>query len=574
MITHLPPHKHLTLRQYCFTLEVATFLGVQSGGGSIWAITADKNRMAFRNLILIISGVILLAACVIISQPEPAEISVSEAAEDRGSPQVILSATVLPVTGIETKTPPPTDLWQAMREHFGLLPQTDNPRIRVQRDWYIKHPRYMDRVTERASRYAWHIHQALAERDMPAEIALLPIVESAYDPFAYSHGRAAGLWQFIPGTGKHFKLAQNWWYDGRRDVVDSTRAALDYLQYLHKRFDSDWLLALAAYNSGEGTVSRAIRRNRKLGKLTNFWALKLPGETRAYVPKLIALAQLVDHPETYAIELANLPNQAYFQIVDIGGQIDLAVAADLAGIELDALYRLNPGFNQWATTPDGPHRLLIPVNSAATFRQAIAQLPPEKRVQWNRHKVKTGETLSHIAKHYHTSTEVLQAANQINGTSIRAGKHLMVPVSSQSQDAYKLSAGQRLSRKQNTSRKGFKTRHVVANGDTLWDLSREYKVGLRSLAAWNGMAPGDPLRIGQTLVVWTKQGNNKSLHPGARARPVYYTVRKGDSLSRIAGRFKVSVKSLRRWNGLPSNKYLHPGQRLKLYVDVTRQTGA
>lgn len=534
--------------------------------------------MAFHNLILTVCSAALLAACATVPQPEPAEVSPPAATPDanhsHGQPHLTLLASALPVTGIEVQTLPPADLWQALRGDFGLPPQTDKPRIQVQRNWYIKHPRYMDRVTERAGRYAWHIHQMLAERGMPAEIALLPIVESAYDPFAYSHGRAAGLWQFIPGTGKRFKLTQDWWYDGRRDVVDSTRAALDYLQYLHKRFDGDWLLALAAYNSGEGTVSKAVRRNRKQGKSTSFWALKLPRETRAYVPKLIALAQLVDHPETYGIKLADLPNRPYFQIVDIGGQIDLAVAADLAGIKLDALYRLNPGFNQWATTPDGPHRLLIPVNSAATFRQAITRLPPDQRVQWNRHKVKTGETLSHIAKRYHTSTEVLQAANQINGTHIRAGKHLMVPVSSQSQDAYKLSAAQRLSHKQNTSRKGFKTRHVVASGDTLWDLSREYKVGLRSLASWNGIAPGDPLRIGQTLVVWTKQGSNKSLHPGARARPVYYTVRKGDSLSRIAGRFKVSVKSLRRWNGLSGNKYLQPGQRLKLYVDVTRQTGA
>jgi len=479
----------------------------------------------------------------------------------------------MPVNGIEIATLPPASLWDTLRADFALPQQAENKRIRAHRNWYVKHPNYLQRVTERATRYAWHIHQTLAERDMPAEIALLPVVESAYDPFAYSHGRAAGLWQFIPGTAKRFDLKQDWWYDGRRDVIDSTRAALDYLQYLNKRFDNDWLLALAAYNSGEGTVSKAVRRNRKAGKPTDFWSLKLPRETRAYVPKLIALAELVRHPEAYDIELPPLPNQAYFRIVDIGGQIDLAVAADLAGITLDSLYRLNPGFNQWATSPDGPHRILVPVNSAATFRQAIAQLPPKQRVQWNRYKVKNGETLSHIAKRHHTSIEVLQAANQLEGSTIRAGKHLMVPVSSQSQDVYKLSAAQRLSRKQNTSRKGVKTRHVVTNGDTLWDLSKEYKVGVRSLASWNGMAPGDTLRVGQKLVIWTKQTGSKSLHPGARERAVYYTVRKGDSLSRISSRFKVSVRDVQRWNGLSGNKYLQPGQRLKLYVDVTRQAG-
>ena len=539
--------------------------------------------MTFRIPVLTFCSAVLLAACA--TAPLPRQTATEPSAKPTSSGDkagehalapgtgVTLLASALPVTGIEIVTLPSANLWDALRADFNLPQQPDNKRIQIQRDWYIKHPNYMERVSERAERYAWHIHQTLIERNMPAEITLLPIVESAYDPFAYSHGRAAGLWQFIPGTGKRFKLKQDWWYDGRRDVIDSTRAALDYLQYLHKRFNNDWLLALAAYNSGEGTVSKAIRRNRKAGKPTDFWSLKLPKETRAYVPKLIALADLIKHPETYGVELPVLPNQAQFKIVDVGGQIDLAVAADLAGIKLDTLYRLNPGFNQWATSPDGPHRILVPTNSAATFRQAIAQLPPKQRVRWNRHKVKNGETLSHIARRYHTSVEVLQAANQLNGSTIRVGKHLMVPVSSQSQEVYKLSAAQRLTSKQNASRKGIKTRHVVSNGDTLWDLSREYKVGVRSLASWNGMAPGDTLRVGQKLVIWTKQSGNKSLHPGSRARAVYYTVRKGDSLSRISSRFKVSVSDVQRWNGLSGKKYLQPGQRLKLYVDVTRQAG-
>jgi membrane-bound lytic murein transglycosylase D len=194
-------------------------------------------------------------------------------------------------------------------------------------------------------------------------------------------------------------------------------------------------------------------------------------------------------------------------------------------------------------------------------------------VQWERIKVKNGETLSHIARRYHTTVDVLKTANQLRGTSIRAGKHLMVPVASQTKESYKLSAAQRLHNKQNSTRKGYKTQHVVRDGDTLWDLSREYKVGVRSLASWNGMAPGDPLRVGRTLVVWTQQLSSKNLHPGSQIRPIHYRVRKGDSLSRIASRFKVTVTDLRKWNKLPEGKYLQPGQHIKLYVDVTRQTG-
>jgi len=216
---------------------------------------------------------------------------------------------------------------------------------------------------------------------------------------------------------------------------------------------------------------------------------------------------------------------------------------------------------------------LIPMDQASAFRQAIADLPPEKRVQWERHKIRNGESLGQIAKRYHTTVSALKAANGVNGTSIRAGKHLLVPVSSQGQDSYKLSSGQRLKQKQNYKRKGYKARHVVSPGDTFWDLSREYKVSVRKLAAWNGMAPGDPLRVGQKLVVWTRQSSAKSFHPGSQIRPIYYKVRKGDSLSRIAGKFRVPVTDLRKWNTLPKGRYLQPGQRIKLYVDVTQQTG-
>lgn len=469
---------------------------------------------------------------------------------------------------------PAASLWDALRSDFNLPPQQNNPRLRAQRDWYASHPRYLKRVSKRAKRYAWYIHRELRARDMPAEIALLPIVESAYDPFAYSHGRAAGLWQFIPSTGKRFGLVQDWWYDGRRDIPDSTRAALDYLQYLHRRFDGDWLLALAAYNSGEGTVLSAQRYNRRKGRPVGYWDLRLPKETSAYVPKLIALGELVSRPAEFGIKLEPIANRPGFHIVETGGQIDLAVAAELAGIKLDVLYQLNPGFNQWATAPDGPHRLLVPAATTATFRQAIAQLPADQRVQWNRVKIAPGETLSQIARRYRTTVEVLETANQLKGSTIRAGKHLMVPTASKDRESYTLSAAQRLSRKQNKPGKGYKTRHVVRNGDTLWDLSREYKVGVRSLASWNGMAPGDPLRVGQTLVVWSGKQASQTLRSGSLVRPVHYTVRKGDSLSRIASRFNVSVTDLRRWNALSAGKYLQPGQHIKLYVDVTRQTGA
>lgn len=464
------------------------------------------------------------------------------------------------------------DRWDELRAGFQFN-FIDNDRIRQQRNWYAKHPSYWRRVSQRAQPYLAYIHQQVQQRGMPAEFVLLPIVESAFDPFAYSHGRAAGLWQFIPATGKRFGLQQDWWYDGRRDVVDSTRAALDYLQHLHKRFDADWLLALAAYNSGEGTVSRAQRRNRKLGKPTGYWDLRLPKETRAYVPKLIALRQLVEQPQAFGITLEPFPDEVYFASVATQGQIDLAIAAQLAGIDLDQLYRLNPGFNRWATAPQGPHRLLVPKQNADRLRVAIENLPAQQRLRWVRHKIQPGQTLSHIAQQHQTTLAALRDANQLSTATIRAGTYLMVPIASSALQQYELSAPQRLHKKQNARKRGKKLEHIVRPGDTFWELSREYNIKVRHLAAWNNMAPRDLLRVGQKLVIWVKRAQHVSAHPADRLRPIHYTIRKGDSLSRIAQRFKVSVTDLRKWNRLSEQRYIKTGQKLKLYVNVTQQSG-
>ncbi len=282
-----------------------------------------------------------------------------EAVVHRVVPTIDISA---PVSEPENITlAPNTDLWQRIRDGYGI-PESKPLHTATQKqlNWFIKHPDYIDRVVERARPYLHYIVDQLEQRNMPMEIALLPVVESGFQPFAYSHGRAAGIWQFIPGTGRLYGLKQNWWYDGRRDVIASTGAALDYLEKLYGDF-GDWQLALAAYNSGEGTVGRAIKRNKKAGKATDFWSLDLPRETSAYVPKLIAVAELVKRPAHYNITLSPIDDSPFLAVVDVGSQIDLALAAQLAEISTDEMYQLNPGFNQWATTPDGPHRLVVPL---------------------------------------------------------------------------------------------------------------------------------------------------------------------------------------------------------------------
>mgnify|MGYP005725496739 CR=1 FL=1 len=457
-----------------------------------------------------------------------------------------------------------TDVWKRASNNFALsIP--DNKRIDAQRKWYLKHPEYMARVVKRAKPFLYYITEEIEKRGMPMELVLLPIVESAFDPFAYSHGRAAGMWQFIPGTGKRFGMQQNWWYDGRRDVIASTKGALDYLTYLNNMFDGNWLHALAAYNSGEGRVLKAIKANKRAGKPTDFWNLNLPRETRAYVPKLLALADILKNKDSYAYAWPEVENVAVIEVVDIDSQVDLAFAAELAGMSLKELHGLNPGFNRWATSPEGPHRLVLPLNKAATFSQALAKIDQKERLNWVRHSVKAGDSLGKIAQQYHTTINVLKKVNELDSTMIRIGQALMVPVALQELDSYTLSQEQRLASLQNNSSTKQKIRHTVKSGDTLWDIARKYNISTKQLAKWNGMAPGDTLRLGKTLIIWQKGAAKSGV-----TKKLTYTVKNGDSLSRIANKFNVKVSDIGKWNALNTKRYLQPGQKLNLYVDVTR----
>jgi membrane-bound lytic murein transglycosylase D len=482
----------------------------------------------------------------------------------------------------EPRTPvafAPPDLLQRLRDGFELE-HIDNRRIEAELKWFVSHPDYLTRVFTRAQRYLPHITAELEARDLPYELALLPIVESAYDPFAYSHGRAAGLWQMIPGTATRFGIEQNWWYDGRRDIVDSTRAALEYLEYLHEFNEGDWPRAIASYNSGEGNVRRAVRKNRAANKPDDFFSLRLSKETSAYVPRLLALVEIVKDPAAFDLTLPYIVDERQFVVTDIGSQLDLALAAELAGVDVDTVYAYNPGYNRWSTDPKGPHSLVMPADVAETFSDALLDVPAGERLRWKRHKVGNGETISEIAIDYHTTISAIRAANNLRGNTIRAGHHLMIPVASKPLNEYSKSADERLAKTQSRQRAENKIDHIVANGESFWTISRHYGVTTRQLSAWNGMAPGDTLPAGRKLVVWTDADVAPSTLPrtsptsalGNTTRKLNYTVRNGDSLYLIASRFRVTIKELTRWNNIDKNKILRPGQRLTMYVDVTRQS--
>lgn len=460
------------------------------------------------------------------------------------------------------------DVWERIRVNMHM-PIPNKKLVNQYRDWYINNPRHLALVSERAKPFLFLIVDKIEKRNLPIELALLPIVESSFDPFAYSHGAASGLWQFTTPMAKHFGLEMNWWYDGRRDVAAATDAALDMMQYLYAKTDNNWLYAIAAYNTGEGRVINAVKRNRKKGKKTDFWSLNLPKETERYVPQLLALADVIKNADKYGIKLAPIMNKPAVEIIEIGSQIDLAKAANMANLSITELHRLNPGYNRWATSPTGPNNLVIPSEHAKNFKSELSKSDPHKRLNWLRYKIKAGDNIGVIAQKYDTTVNVLKSVNELSGNLIYEGQYLLIPVAAKDLSAYSLSEEQRLLRKQNRKRANYRFEHKVLPGDSLWKIAKENNIQARQLAAWNNMAPKDPLQIGQKLVIWTNKVSNKQ-SATAVMRTVYYKVKNGDSISVIANKFNIHIHDVIRWNSLEHQKYLKPGQTLKLFVDVTQ----
>ncbi len=391
------------------------------------------------------------------------------------------------------------DTWSRVRARLALVPAS-HPRVEARVKSFQRYPDALRRSTRRAQPFLHQIALAAEARDLPGEIALLPIIESGFNPTAMSYKKAAGIWQFMPATGRRFGLSQDWWYEGRMDITESTRAAMDYLQYLNDFFEGDWLLTLAAYNAGEGRVNRAIRKNRRAGKPTDFWHLPLPRETREYVPKLLAVAEIVRDPEYFGFRLEPIDNEPYLVAVDTAGQVDLTHVAEMTALSVPELSRYNPAFRRWATPPDGPHRVLVPRDRAESLRQALADLPPEERVTWKRHRIQQGETLTHIARRYSVPPQVIVKANGIrNHHRIRAGKHLVVPTPRDPEAAKALAKISVPAKKSGSNRVVY----VVRPGDSLWAIARRFSVSHVKLARWNRLALNEVLKPGKRLVLYT-----------------------------------------------------------------------
>ncbi|MES1930649.1 membrane-bound lytic murein transglycosylase D [Salinisphaera dokdonensis CL-ES53] len=489
------------------------------------------------------------------------------------------------------------DLWSQIREGFQIDANSDRKRVRRWTQQYATHQRHLKASLNRAKPFLWHIVQRIDERDMPTEIALLPIVESGYDASARSYMGASGLWQFMPGTADHMGLSRDWWYDGRNDVIASTEAALAYLDNLQRRYDGDWLLALAAYNAGPGRVDRALARSRREGGGSAYWDLDLPLETTDYVPKLLAIRRIMSTPSRFGIDWPTLDNTPRTRTVALPGQTEIAVAARMLDMSEEDLRRLNPAMQRWASAPRDGARLLVPAAKAVSFRAALAKAPPTQLVRRNTHTVRRGDVLGRIAEQYRVSVASLRQANHLRGDRIRVGQKLQIPATgapgrpapvAEPSETYIVQSGDSLGKIANRYNVSLATlrganpgvtasirpsqkieipgsatppepsTHVVRGGDSLWEIARDNDIAIADLRRWNRLGPNTALQPGQTLAI-----------DGPAPLPDFYEVERGDSLWSIAARFSMQVTTLRSLNDMSSGSTIRPGQRLRLQPAVS-----
>ena len=410
------------------------------------------------------------------------------------------------------RTAPVEDVWQRIRNGYGMA-DLDDAVVREKMRFYTARPEYLQRVFNRSRLYLYHIVEEIEKRGMPTELALLPMVESAFNPQAYSRAHASGLWQFIPGTGKRFELEQNWWYDARRDIVQSTSAALDYLAALYE-MHGDWHLALASYNWGENAVARAIAKNKAAGKPTDYASLTMPPETREYVPKLQALKNIILDPAPFGITLGPIPNQPYFATVTRVRDIDVQLAARLAEMPVADFMALNPGFSRPIIRAEVTPRIVLPADKVDVFHDNLTRLGNKSLVSWKTYHPKQGENLDGIARRFGMTVTELREVNGIAPRSKTVPRLLVVPTSASASSGASRLPIMYAPPIPVATRRLF---HTVKQGETLHAIAHRYRVSAEDLKRWNGVSKAVE---GRKLLVEVRSTPSKSKpRPQAKKPP-------------------------------------------------------
>ncbi len=490
------------------------------------------------------------------------------ASEDDDIPASVANAEALPADEASSveELGVPSDVWERIRRGYAM-PVLQSKLVDRWVDFYTKDPAYLRRMSERAGQYLYHIVEEIENRGMPTELALLPFVESAFQAEALSRAKAAGLWQFMPATGKAYDLAQNLWRDDRRDILESTRAALDYFEYLHGMF-GDWHLALAAYNWGEGSVQRAIQRAKRRKQPTDYLHLRMPRETANYVPKLEAVKRIISNPSKYGITLPDVGNEPFFVTITKPRDIDIETAAELAGMPLEEFRRLNPSYKLPVIVASHNNVMLLPADKVDFFVDNLASWMDSGQPlsQWTTYRLQQGETLAQVAGRSGMTEDELRKVNGIpKGRRVLANSTLLVR-STETEDQQDIAAELANAKLQLSPTTTWRrVTYRVRSGDTLSGIARRWRITMKSIVTANRLR-SDRLRVGQRLVLTVPNVPRQAIASTQRSESsqhVIHRVRSGETLSTIASRYGVSIAQLKMTNRIRTN-LIRPGQRLRI----------
>ena len=410
---------------------------------------------------------------------------------------------------------------------------------------YLANPAQLDKLLEKGRYFIFFVLEELDRYRLPAELALLPYIESNYDPFSISASGAMGIWQFMPATARIYNLKDTWWYEQRHDPLVSSKAAVRYLAYLHNRFNKEITYTLAAYNGGPTRLEKQIKLNKRAGQPTNYENLKLPKQTKEYVPKFRAILELVLNADKYGINLPNFPNKKVLGSIELDGQVEILAFSEFAGLKPEFVYKLNAGYTKWASPPGKKTKFNVPVELEGTLNLKKDQFIQTNQINWVTHKVSKGDSLWKIAEEFETEINVLKKVNYLATNVLSLNQELLIP----------------LSNDQNQTFIPYQA-HIISEGDTLWNLGIQYKISPAEIAKNNDLRMNSPLTIGKELNI-----GNKNIYRtiNSKKRTILYSVKQGDSLYRIADIFNIEISDIRSINEL-SNNEIKPGQVLKIII--------
>jgi len=464
-------------------------------------------------------------------------------------PSIIQADRYIEPFPVEQSEPAPVygNVWDRIRA------SSSNRQVRLEEktlqyiNAYLANPSQLEKLLEKGRYFIYFVLEELDRYGLPPELALLPYIESNYDPFSISSSGAMGIWQFMPATARIYGLKDTWWYEQRHDPLVSSKAAVRYLAYLHNRFNKEITYTLAAYNGGPTLLEKRIKLNKKANKPTNYENLKLPRQTQEYVPKFMAIAELVLNAKKYGVNLPDFPNKKVLGSVELDGQVEILAFSEFAGLKPEFVYKLNAGYTKWASPPGNKTIFNVPIELEEMLNLKKDKFIQTNQINWVTHKVSKGDSLWKIAEEFDTEVNVLKKVNYLSSNNLSLNQELLIP----------------LSNDQNQSFIPYQA-HIISEGDTLWNLGIRYKISPSEIAKNNGLRMNSPLTIGKELNI-----GNKNIYRtiNSKKRTILYSVKQGDSLYRIADIFNIEISDIKNINELPGNE-IKPGQVLKIIINA------